>query len=256
VQHPDGGSAPPRALEAIAAGKTIGRNIARELQGAPLQRYSYRPPGQGVPVGGHVTVGELKGVELKGTLAFFLMKAFLIRYTVTWDRRLHLLADWLINALTGRDVAEIATALSGAYELRENVFQPGEVIVREGREGRYLHVIVDGEVDIVQGVAADGSGGRVTKTLGRTDTFGQAWLDQRAEESARAKTVVRTVTIRTDQTRRVLDLIQTLQKLEAERAAKPNTPARRPKAAAARGAARTKASKAAPAPEDASPAEP
>jgi len=242
VAHPDGGYAPPRALEAIAQGRTIGKNIARTLQGTALSKYSYRPPGQGVPLGGHVTVGELKGMELKGGAAFYVMKAFLLKYTVTWDRRLHLLADWLINALTGRDVAEIATAQSGAYELRENVFQPGEVIVREGREGRYLHVIVDGEVEIVQGAGADGIGGEVTKSLGRTDTFGQAWLDQEAQESARAKTVVRTVTIRTDQTRRVLDLIATLQHLEAERAAT-QKPARRPKAAATGGASRTKASK-------------
>jgi len=227
VPHPDGGYAPPRALEAIAQGRTIGRNIAHVLQGGALQPYAYRPPGQGVPLGGHVTVGELKGMELKGSVAFYVMKAFLLKYTVTWDRRLHLLADWLINAVTGRDVAEIATARSDAFELRENVFQPGEVIVREGREGRYLHVIVEGEVEIVKGAAPDGTGGEVSRTLGRTDTFGQAWLDQRAEESARAKTMVRTVTIRTDQTRRVLDLIATLQQLEAERAAaKPAT--RRP----------------------------
>ena len=246
VPHPDGGYAPPRALEAIAQGRTIGKNVARTFQGAALVDYAYRPPGQGVPLGGHVTVGELKGVELKGSAAFYVMKAFLLKYTVTWDRRLHLLADWLINALTGRDVAEIATAQSGAYELRENVFQPGEVIVREGREGRYLHVIVDGEVEIVQGTAADGAGGTVTRTLGRTETFGQAWLDQRAEESARAKTAVRTVTIRTDQTHRVLELIETLQHLEAERAAASNPPPKKTtgrKPAAARGTTRTKAAK-------------
>jgi NADH dehydrogenase len=246
VPHPDGGYAPPRALEAIYAGRTVGRNIARTLQGAPLEIYRYRPPGQGVPLGAHTTVGELKGVEVKGTLAFYLMKAFLIRYTVTWDRRLHLLSDWLINGLTGRDVAEVSTGQSGAYELRENVFQPGEIIVREGREGRYLHVILEGEVEILSS-GSDGTlkDAEVTATLKRGDTFGQAWLDQTAEESARAKDQVRTVTLRTDQSHRVLDLVQTLQKLEAERAgdAKKAAPARRPaaKPSAAKPAAKTPA---------------
>jgi hypothetical protein len=82
------------------------------------------------------------------------------------------------------------------YELKHNLFQPGEVIVTEMRAGHYTHLITEGEVEIV----ARRPGGDVplsVLTAGRY--FGQEWYDESAAEFARAKGTVRTVSIRTHQ---------------------------------------------------------
>ena len=76
-------------------------------------------------------------------------RLLLAYYFPSWDRRLRLLTDWLIWPLVGRDIVELRTAPPGEYEVRHNVFQPGEVVAQEERTGKYIHVIVEGEVEIL-----------------------------------------------------------------------------------------------------------
>jgi hypothetical protein len=214
VPHPDGGFCPPRALEAMQQGRRAGQNILLALEGHPLQPYRYRALGQVVPLGRHRAVGEMKGVELAGFLPWFMLKSFQVYYTPTWDRRLRILSDWFATSIVGRDIVEQSLEDPEGYELHDNLFQPGEVIVKEGRAGQWVHVIVEGEVELVRGM--DGSAERLA-TLGPGDQFGQRWRDATALESARAKTAVRTVTLRVDQTRRLKRLVGSLGKLVAQR---------------------------------------
>jgi NADH dehydrogenase len=210
VPHPDGGTCPPRALDALQHGRFAARNILASTAGRSLRRYTYRAFGQGIPIGRHVAVAELKGRELHGTLSWFLLRAFLLYYTPTWDRRVRLFADWLATPFVGRDIVESGGSSTEPYELRENVYGPNELIVREGRPGRYLHVILEGEVQLVR---AGAGGDEVFARLGAGDMFGQKWLDQTAEESARAVTQVRTLMLRADQARRARHLLAALAKL-------------------------------------------
>lgn len=213
VRRPSGGLCPHQALYARNHGITAGRNILRTVRGEALQPFEWEAIGQGVPLGGRKAVGELKGIPVKGTFAWALMKCFLVYYTPTWDRRLRLLADWALAGIIGRDVVDNSVADSDDYEMRHHLYQAGEIISREGRLDRYVHVIVEGEVELLHG-----SNGHevVFQTLGPGQHFGQVWRDHTMSESARAKGTVRTVTLRADQTRDIQRLMAHLQELVAD----------------------------------------
>ena len=75
-----------------------------------------------------------------------------------------MLADWVLSPLVGRDIVEMSTVDPQDYEVRHNIFQPGETVVHHRRAARYVHVIVEGDVDIV----GDGDGGE-ERAASRTD---------------------------------------------------------------------------------------
>lgn len=207
VPDPAGGLSPPRALPALHHGVCIAKNILRTLDGAPLKAYSYRPIGLGVPLGGRKAVGTMKGLPLRGTTAWFSFKVALLLLTPTLDRRLRILSDWILVPFIGRDIVESSIADADDYELRQDLFQPGEIIFTEGRGGRYTHVIMEGEVELLH--RHDGTEEVVT-TVGPGTRIGGSWFDEKPDESARAKTAVRTVAVRTDQSREVQHLITSL----------------------------------------------
>ena len=212
VPRPSGGMCPTQALYARAHGILAATNILRSMRSESPLEFSWEAIGQGVPLGRRKAVAELKGIPLKGTLAWAILKCFLVYYTPTWDRRVRLVGDWTATALTGRDIIENSVADADDYELRHHLYQAGEVISREGRVDHFVHVIVEGQVELVH--AAEG-GEEVVGALGPGDHFGQTWRDHAITETARATTRVRTVTLRADQTRDIQRVMAHLHDLVA-----------------------------------------
>ncbi len=194
---PWGGDSPSVALYAYKHGTHIGRNLRRVLvRHRRPKPFRFPGLGQGASVGRRSAVVELYGVEITGVLAWIIWRVLLTFYFPSWDRRLHLLADWMIWPLVGRDVVAMRVGEGGDYDVRHNVYQAGEIIVTEQRAGRYIHIVVEGEVEILH--SHDGRE-VVLKTLGPGDTFGQRWLESFETESARAKTDVRTLALPREQ---------------------------------------------------------
>jgi NADH dehydrogenase len=213
VPKPGGGTCPPVAIYAMKCGFRAGKNIERSLDGRRLRRFRYPGIGQGASVGRRSAVAELKGVEISGLLAWLIWRLLLTYYFPTWDRRLRLLADWLIWPIVGRDVVALRSTVYGDYDIRHNVFQAGEVIAEERRTGRYIHIIVEGEVELLhQHDAME----QVLRTLGKGDSFGTRWLESLESEVARAKTEVRTLAVRRDQAPQLQDALLTTARLVAE----------------------------------------
>ena len=210
VPDPKGGLTPPRALAAIHHGECAAQNILRTIEGKPLKPYSYKLIGQGVPLGGHKAVGTFMGRPMRGTFAWISFKTFLLFLAPTWDRRLRIGMDWLLSSIVGRDIVESSISDADDYEFRKDLYQPGETIVAEGRGGRYSHVIMEGEVELLR--HRDGTE-EVVATVGPGNRIGGSWFDESADESARAKTVVKTVALRSDQSREIQRLIASLKDL-------------------------------------------
>jgi NADH dehydrogenase len=203
---PRGGDSPSVALYAYKHGTHIGKNFERMLvRGRTPRKFRFPGLGQGASVGRRSAVVELYGIQITGLLAWVIWRVLLTYYFPSWDRRLHLIADWAIWPLVGRDVVAMRVGDGGDYDVRHNVYSEGEIIVTEQRAGRYIHIIVDGEVEILHS-----SDGRelVLKTLGPGDTFGQRWLESFETESARAKTVVRTLALRREQAPRLQEVMR------------------------------------------------
>ena len=208
-----GRTCPPVAIYAMYAGKRIGKNIALGIDGRKPKKFRFPGIGQGASVGRRSAVAELKGIELTGLPAWLVWRLLLTYYFPSWDRRLRLLTDWLIWPIVGRDVVELRTTPHGDYEVRQNVFQPGEVVAEEERTGRYIHIIVEGEIEILH---KEGDLEQVLNTLGPGDHFGARWMDSFELEVARAKGVVRTVSMRRDQAPRLQEVLKSAGQLVAE----------------------------------------
>jgi NADH dehydrogenase len=195
---PRGGDSPPLALYAYKHGQLIGKNLRRTLVDHRRPRkFRFLGLGNGASIGNRTAVVESWGVELTGLPAWLVWRTTLIAYYFPgWDRRLRIVADWLIWPLVGRDVVAMRVGAPGDYDVRHNVFEPGEIIVTEERAGRFIHVIEEGEVEILQG---SGETEKVLGTLGPGGHFGQRWLESFDPETARAKTIVRTLAIPRDQ---------------------------------------------------------
>ena len=204
VPHPHGGTCPPVATYGIAHGAHIGRNLSRSLAGEPTQPFRSGVIGQAVSIGRRTAVGELKGVPLSGRAAWFGWRAVLFAIFPSWDRRLHLLADWSVWPLVGRDIVQMTSSQTDDYEVRHNVYQPGELIADGARPVRYVHVIVEGEVELI---ARHDGAEETVGTIGPGGHFGRKSLEQAAADVARASTFVRTVALRAEQANRLQDVL-------------------------------------------------
>ena len=208
-----GVTCPPVAIYAMKQGHKIGKNLSRVARGREPKPFTYPGIGQGASVGRRSAVAELKGIEIKGFVAWIIWRALLTYYFPSWDRRLRLMTDWFIWPLVGRDIVELRTARPDEYDIRHNVFQPGEIVAQEERTGKYIHVIVEGEVELLH--RKDGME-QVLDTLGPGAHFGTRGLESFEMEVARAKTVVRTVALRRDQAPQLQEVLRSTRLITAE----------------------------------------
>ena len=213
VRHPHGGTCPPVALFAQKHGQHIGRNIRRGLAGKSLRPFRSTVLGQGISIGKRTAVGELKGIPLKGRFAWIMWRLVLWTIAVpSWDRRLRLIADWAIWPFVGRDIVQMGPSEMAAYDVRHHVYQPGETIADNARPVRLVHVIVEGEVEIVR--RREGAQALI-ETIGAGDHFGRKWLERRDADAARAKSLVRTVALQEDQANQLQDVMLSTERIVA-----------------------------------------
>jgi NADH dehydrogenase len=158
-------------------------------------------------------VGEVKGIEISGFFAWLVWRLLLTYYFPSWDRRLRLISDWVIWPIVGRDIVDIQVDREGDYDLSQNLFQAGETIVVQDEHSRYIHVIVEGEVEIVE---LDAATHQPLTTLGPGDHFGVRWVEARGRQAATARTAVRTIAIRRDQAPRLQEVLDSAGRLIAE----------------------------------------
>jgi NADH dehydrogenase len=206
VPHPNGGTCPSVGIYALKHGEHVARNIERRLANEPLRPFRYTHFGTGVSIGKRTAVGEVKGVSVQGLPAWLLWRGLLLYYFPTWDRRLRLLADWSIWPIVGRDIVHMAR---DDRDLRDHLYQPGQVIAERRRPVRHVHVIVEGEVELI------GRDGEVdpARTLRPGDHFGRLWLESVGVDALRASTLVRTVALRADQAHRLRDVLRSTGRL-------------------------------------------
>ena len=197
VPHPRGGTCPPVALFAVKQGGHLGRNLELVARGQPPRPFRSSVIGQGASLGRRNAVGEVKGVPMRGFAGWVAWRSVLFRVVPSWDRRLRLLADWAVWPVVGRDIVQMGRDAHADFEVRQNVYRPGETIADRRRPVRYVHVIVEGEAELVPAGA----------TLGVGDHFGRKWLEASGGDAVRARTLVRTVALRADQANRLQDVL-------------------------------------------------
>ena len=211
VPHPNGGTCPPVGIYALKHGARIGKNLRQVVRGKEPERFRFPGLGQGVSIGRRTAVGELKGIRVRGLFAWAVWRLLHFYYFPSWDRRLRLLADWSIWPLVGRDIVQLGRGDHGEYEILHHVYQPGQVIAERARPVRHVHVIVEGEVELV-------TGEEIVENLHAGDHFGRKSIELSRADTARARTLVRTVALRADQANELQDMLLSTERIVARTA--------------------------------------
>ena len=178
IPMPKGGTAPPLALYAMQAGRTIGRNILRQLRGRPLKPYNFGGMGDCCQLSTGKGVGQMYGIQVSGWICWFLWRSFMLAYLPSWMKRVRTMLDWLTTPFLGRDI--IAVTAPNEMGVNQVLFEPGQYIVNEGDVGRAMFLIRSGEVDVIR---KDQEGGEThIATLGPGEHFGEVAVLNNAVE--------------------------------------------------------------------------
>ena len=104
-----GGFCVPNAQHAVRQAKHLAKNIYAERCGVgQVTEYEHKNLGAVAGFGINKGVAKVMGIKLKGTLAWLAHRGYHGFAMPTWERKIRVIADWLLNAVLGRDTTEIS----------------------------------------------------------------------------------------------------------------------------------------------------
>lgn len=98
---------PPTAQHAIRQGKLMARNLAAVMQGEPPRPFTFKTLGVFADLGRHRAVANIMGIRLKGFPAWAICRFYHLAWMPGLDRKSRLIADWSVEILFPRDIAEM-----------------------------------------------------------------------------------------------------------------------------------------------------
>jgi NADH:ubiquinone reductase (H+-translocating) len=98
---------PPTAQHAIRQGNLLGKNIAAVLAGRQPKPFTFKTLGAFADLGRHKAVANVMGIRIKGFLAWAICRFYHLAWMPGLDRKCRLIADWTVEFLFPRDIAEM-----------------------------------------------------------------------------------------------------------------------------------------------------
>ncbi len=98
---------PPTAQHAIRQGKLLGENIVRVIGGREPRPFTFKTLGAFADLGRHRAVANLMGLRVKGFPAWAICRFYHLAWLPGLDRKSRLIADWSVELLFPRDLAEM-----------------------------------------------------------------------------------------------------------------------------------------------------
>ncbi len=102
-----GHPSPQTAQHAIRQGKLLGKNIARVARGQQPKPFKFKTLGSFADLGRHRAVANLMGIRVKGFLAWAIARGYHLAWMPGLDRKSRLIADWSVEILFPRDLADM-----------------------------------------------------------------------------------------------------------------------------------------------------
>jgi NADH dehydrogenase len=99
-----GGFCVPNAQHAVRQGKQLARNIAASLQGEGLKDYYHESLGAVAGLGLYVGAFQSGRIAVKGFPAWVMHRGYHGLAIPTWERKIRVIAVWVLNLLLGRDI--------------------------------------------------------------------------------------------------------------------------------------------------------
>ena len=107
-----GGFCVPNAQHAVRQGKLLAKNIVAELRGEAPVNYFHKNQGAVAGIGLYHGVFQSGRVAVKGLIAWFMHRGYHGFAIPTWERKVRVFGNWILNFLLRRDVV--------ALEARDN----------------------------------------------------------------------------------------------------------------------------------------
>jgi NADH dehydrogenase len=98
---------PPTAQHAIRQGKLLASNIGRVTRGQQPEPFTFKTLGSFADLGRHKAVANLMGLRVRGFLAWAICRFYHLAWMPGLDRKSRLIADWSVEILFPRDLAEM-----------------------------------------------------------------------------------------------------------------------------------------------------
>lgn len=193
VPLPDGTPAPALAIWAMTVGTLIGKNILRHEKGKPLAPYTFTGLGDACVLGHRQAIAHLKGIPVRGMLAWLVWRCFMILYLPSPEKKIRVVLNWLMAPFFGRDL--INMRVQQPLDLTPVIFEDGQDIVRQDEFGNSMFIIQEGEVQVVR---SENGIEQVLGLLGKGSHFGEIAVFNRCARTAtvRAKGRVKLLQLR------------------------------------------------------------
>jgi NADH dehydrogenase len=101
-----GQPSPPTAQFALRQAKTLAHNLHAAVHGAPLKPFRFDSLGSLCVVGHHTACAEIKGLRFSGFFAWLLWRGIYLAKLPSLERKVRVLADWLIELFFPRDIVQ------------------------------------------------------------------------------------------------------------------------------------------------------
>jgi NADH:ubiquinone reductase (H+-translocating) len=187
-----GSVAPPTAQHAIREATTAAINIATAAHGGRQARFSFEGLGTLDSLGHGSAVAEAFGVKVSGLTAWFLWRCIYLMKMPGINRKVRIASDWLLHLLFPPDLAQTKVAFESG--IKNQHFEPAEVVFNEGDLGDSVYVIESGECQVLRG---DNSEVKLLTTLRTGDYFGEmaVLFDNTRNATIKAKTALNVLLI-------------------------------------------------------------
>ncbi len=95
---------PMTAQAAVAMGRAVGDNIARDIEGEPMKIFAYRHRGDMFSLGQWFAGAEIGGWRFFGHFAWWLWRTVYLSKVIGFRNKVKVMVDWTLNIFLPRDI--------------------------------------------------------------------------------------------------------------------------------------------------------
>jgi NADH dehydrogenase len=187
-----GKGVPPTAQHATREATTCAINIAAAIHGGGQSLFAFEGLGTLGSLGHGSAVAEILGVKISGWLAWFLWRCIYLAKIPGLKPKVRISMDWLVHLLFPPDLAQ--TRVEQESGIKNQHFEPGDIIFHQGDLGDSVYVIEHGECDVIK---EENGAARTVATLRAGDYFGEMALlsDKTRNATIQARTAMEVLLI-------------------------------------------------------------
>jgi NADH dehydrogenase len=142
-----GTKVPPTAQHAIREATTAASNVACAVRGGKQVEFAFAGLGTIGSLGHGAAVAEICGVKVSGLFAWLLWRGIYLMKMPGLNRKARVATDWLLHLLFPPELAQTRAGFDSG--IRNQHFEPGDIIFQQGDLGDCVYVIEEGECDVL-----------------------------------------------------------------------------------------------------------